>query len=537
VSRHRSELSTTFPPLARGRSRRGGRWYTLTNMPRRALQLIQGSLRAKYTIAIVALEIILMGAVVLLVERHQRRAILDQTQLRAITLGTSLASLSEGYLLNYNFAKLEQAAAKVTADDDDVMYTIIHLRDGKVAAFSEDRHFGAFAAFQEEGALQGKMLNDPITLRALQATKPWVQDITTPQTRMPGYDVAIPVYITESSQKWGTVRLGFSLGRAYEAIEHTRHALYVLSLVATVCGALLAALFSREISKPVGELVLKVREITAGAYDQPIAIAAKDEIGYLARAFEQMRMSLLIHITGLAEEKDLLTKSNYHLQETQQQLMYLAARVAHEVNNPLGVIKTAMRLLSEGPAEDLPSADLFQIVDAEIGRIARIVQEILAFSRPNTAGEIVEVNAVIQSLYQLFLPRLQQKGIRLEMILEPELLQVPIASDHLKQVILNMVRNAEDAMPEGGQLTLHTTSSGAGVQISITDTGCGIAAEHLSHLFDPFFTTKGKGPDGGTGLGLAVSYGIIRTAMGDIEVESELRKGSTFRVRLPACKV
>jgi len=503
-------------------------------MPRRVLQLIQSSLRAKYVIALVSLEIFLMVAVGLLVDHHQRRMILDQTRLRAVALATSLTALSEGYLLSYNFAKLEQVAAKVTTDDDDVMYTVIHLRDGKVAAFSEDRQFAAF--IKEEGALQGKILNDPITLRALQATEPLVQRLTVPQTKTPGYDVAIPVYITESSQKWGTVRLGFSLQRAYMTIAHTRRDLYLLSLAAIVGGALLAIVFSREISKPVGELVTKVREITAGAYDQPIAIAATDEIGYLARAFEQMRMSLLLHITGMAEEKDLLTKSNYHLQETQQQLMYLAARVAHEVNNPLGVIKTAMRLLSEGPAEDLPSAELFQIVDAEIGRIARIVQEILAFSRPNTASEIVEVNAVIQSLYQLFLPSLQQKGITLAMILEPELLQVPIASDHLKQVILNMVRNAEDAMPNGGQLTIQTTSSRAGVQISITDTGCGIPAENISHIFDPFFTTKGKGPDGGTGLGLAVSYGIVRKAEGDIEVESELHQGSTFRVSLPACQ-
>src|SRR5712691_9204434 len=113
-------------------------------------------------------------------------------------------------------------------------------------------------------------------------------------------------------------------------------------------------LYSRRVTKPVGELVIKVREITAGAYDQPIAIAATDEIGYLARAFEQMRMSLLLHITGMAEEKNLLAASNHHLQETQKQHMYLAARVAHEVNNPLGVIKTAMQLLQDGPMEDLP---------------------------------------------------------------------------------------------------------------------------------------------------------------------------------------
>jgi two-component system NtrC family sensor kinase len=176
-------------------------------------------------------------------------------------------------------------------------------------------------------------------------------------------------------------------------------------------------------------------------------------------------------------------------------------------------------------------------MDAEIGRIARIVQEILAFTRPRATDEIVDVNAIIYSLDHILTPNLQQKGIALKLLLEPELPHVRISSDHLKQVILNMVRNAEDAMPEGGQLTIHTTRSRAGVQMSITDTGCGIPEEYISRLFDPFFTTKGKGPDGGTGLGLAVSHGIIRNAEGDIEVESELRKGSTFRVSLSAYKV
>jgi len=507
----------------------------LINMPRRALQLVQSSLRAKYIVVIVALEIILMVAVGVLVDRRQRRGILEQTQLRALSLATSLTALSEGYLLSYNFAKLEQAAAKVTTDDDDVMYTVIHLRDGKVAAFSEDRQFAAF--IKEEGALQGKILKDPISQRAMQATEPLVQRITIPQTRTSGYDVAIPVYIAESSQKWGTVRVGFSLKRAYMTIESTRRDLILFSLGAVVGGIFLAVMLSRLIAKPIGELVTKVREITTGAYDQPIVIAAKDEIGYLARAFEQMRLSLLVHITGLAEEKDLLTESNQRLQETQRQLMYLAARVAHEVNNPLGIIKTAVHLLKSEPMEDLSNSELFQIMDAEIGRIARIVQEILAFSRPNAPGEIIDVNAIIQSLEPLLTPNLQQKGIALTMILQPKLPPVQLSTDHLKQVILNMVRNAEDAMPEGGQLTIQTTSSGAGVQMSITDTGCGIPEEYLSHLFDPFFTTKGKGPDGGTGLGLAVSHGIIRNAQGDIDVESELHKGSTFRVSLPACQI
>src|SRR5215470_12797740 len=113
VSRHRSELSTMFPLLAGSRGQQEVREYTLTNTPRRVLQLIQGSLRAKCIVAIISLEIILMAAVGFLVERHQSRGILEQTRLRALSLATSMTALSEGYLLSYNFAKLEQVAEKV----------------------------------------------------------------------------------------------------------------------------------------------------------------------------------------------------------------------------------------------------------------------------------------------------------------------------------------------------------------------------------------------------------------------------------------
>ena len=109
-----------------------------------------------------------------------------------------------------------------------------------------------------------------------------------------------------------------------------------------------------------------------------------------------------------------------------------------------------------------------------------------------------------------------------------------LASDQLKQVIVNMVRNAEDAMPGGGSLSIRTGRQGNDVEISIADTGCGIPDEHLRHVFDPFFTTKAG--EQGTGLGLWVSYGIIQAANGSIAVESDVGKGSTFRVSLPSCE-
>jgi len=500
--------------------------------PLRIVQIIRGSLRAKFIIGIVTLQIALMGAVTIVVERNERGAIIEQTKFRALSLGESLATLSESYLLGYNFAKLEQVAERLTAHDPDVFYTVAHLHDGIVAAYSG------------RDDLQGTTLNDPTSQRALQAPAPLVQEITLPETKEPGYDVAIPVIVPGSAKKWGTIRLGFSLKRAYGLIHQTRRDLLLLSLGAIVCGTSLAIVLAMRISRPIGYLVAAAQELARGSYDRPVRVNARDELGYLAHAFEQMRASLLRHLKSEAEEKRRLEESNRKLREAQQQLIQsesmaavgkVSARVAHEVNNPLAIIKTAVRIIRNQSAPDSPTTSSLQMIEDEIGRIARIIQELLEFSRPTTpVQEWVQVNAVIQSLEPLLKQDLREKQIALKIILELELPLVLISSDQLKQVILNLVRNAEDAMPQGGELMIRTAQQGRFVELHITDTGCGIPAEHREHIFDPFFTTKRRGR--GMGLGLSVSYGIITAASGRIEVEGEVGKGSMFRVGLPAAQ-
>jgi hypothetical protein len=205
-----SKRVLTFVGMAVPGGRQGAQWPFLAHLPLRAVQLIRGSLCAKFILVIVALILALMGAVTVVVDRHQRRAMLEQTRLRALSLGASLAAVSEGYLLGYDAVQLEQAAEQVTANDEDVAYAVAHLRDGTVAAFSG------------RGDLQGKRLDDPVSQWALEAVGPLVQDIIIPESREPGYDVAIPVYPHRASQKWGTIRVGFSQQRAYALMHQTR---------------------------------------------------------------------------------------------------------------------------------------------------------------------------------------------------------------------------------------------------------------------------------------------------------------------------
>src|SRR5262245_23346007 len=531
MASHVSNPSPIYALLAVARVGGGAFWSMLATLPRRLFHRHWGNLRVKFIVVIVALQLALMGAITVVIERHQRAGILEQARLRALSLALSLAALSEGDLFSYNFIKLEQTAEKAAADDQDVMYVIAHLYDGRVAVFSG------------RPDLQETQLSDPVSQRALQATAPLVQELLGGETTVGGYDVAIPVSALHSAKKWGTIRLGFSLQRVYERIYHTRLTLLWLSMGAIVCGTTLAIILALWVSRPIRQLVAGVQAFTRGSYDYPLQVDTHDEIGYLACTFAQMRTSLQLHLASLAQEQHRLKEANSCLQQMQQQLIQserlatvgkMAAWVAHEINNPLAIIRTSVRILQNQSQEDSRTIGRLHSIDEEVSRIAHILRELLDCSPASPMQEVVDVNAVTHSLEPLLTHTLQSEQISLRVMLEPELPQVCMESDRLKQVLFNIIRNAEQAMSAGGDLVIQTTRQGDRIQVRITDTGGGIPPEHLGQVFTPFFTTKGH--EGGKGLGLAISYGLVVSANGHIEVESEVGKGSMFRVSLPVCK-
>src|SRR5215510_4291787 len=181
MASHVSNSSPIYALLAVARA--GGRafWATLTTLRQRIFQRHWRSLRVKFIVVIVALQLALMGVITVVIERHQRAGILEQARLRALSLTLSLAALSEGDLFGYNLVKLEQTAEKMVADDQDTLYVIAHLHDGRVAVFSG------------RDDLQDTQLSDPVSQRALQATVPLVQELRGAETTVRSYDVAIPV--------------------------------------------------------------------------------------------------------------------------------------------------------------------------------------------------------------------------------------------------------------------------------------------------------------------------------------------------------
>ncbi len=209
-------------------------------------------------------------------------------------------------------------------------------------------------------------------------------------------------------------------------------------------------------------------------------------------------------------------------------LARISAGLAHEIGNPLTSISSYVQLLREMDLGEFANESL-EVISRHISRIAEIVRNISSFSKPakGIAGP-VNIKEVLDSTIALLRFDRRMKNIELKMELG-EVPEVYADQNQLAQVFTNLIFNAADAMPDGGTLTIGARRLDDIVEISFTDTGSGIPPEYINKIFDPFFTTKDKG----TGLGLSVSFSIIKSFGGDILVESEQGKGSTFRVRLP----
>ncbi len=234
------------------------------------------------------------------------------------------------------------------------------------------------------------------------------------------------------------------------------------------------------------------------------------------------------------------TKATEQLRAAQQLLVdserlaalgELSAKVAHEVNNPLGIIKNYMLLLKRSVADNPESLEYAEITSQEIDRIARIVKELLNFHRPKKETfRKTDLVQVIEETLTLLKTRYETQDIKVVTEMEPDLPTISASPENLKQVIMNIVMNACDIMPEGGTLTVQLKREDMWLVLSFSDTGPGIPDETVPRIFEPFYTTKEAGK--GTGLGLSVCYGIVKQHDGAITYRN-LPDGGSFVIRLP----
>jgi two-component system NtrC family sensor kinase len=301
----------------------------------------------------------------------------------------------------------------------------------------------------------------------------------------------------------------------------------------TTAGAMLSLLvayfLANALLKPVRRLVAASHELSRGDFSHRIEPVSNNELGELEKALNFMASCLKDRDDAMREQ----TQQQMLKSEKLASIGRLAAGVAHQINNPLTGILTYSSVLLKTKAEDDPEREDLEVVVGETMRCREIVKGLLGFSRQTEPQkQAVDINDVIENALCLTKNQALIHNVKVIPELSGQLSQIVVDTSQIQEVFLNIIMNAIDAMPEGGELGVASKRlDDRFIQIRFSDTGGGIPPENLDKLFEPFFTTKDASR--GTGLGLAIAYGIIEKHCGKIHMESEPGKGTTCIIDLP----
>ena len=356
----------------------------------------------------------------------------------------------------------------------------------------------------------------------------------------------------------GIVDIAYSLDEIDQSrTTHTTHVIGMAGGFILIFAISIGVLLQRLIYVPLKDLDSGAKEIAAGRLDQNIPVRSKDEFGRVAASFNHMTEALKASRSDMQEMLQTLeskvTERTQELIEAKAEVMQgeklasigvLASGIAHELNNPLTGVLTFTSLMRKKAAEGSEDAADLDLVIRETKRCASIIRRLLDFAREKVPVKgFFNLNQVIEDVVRFVERPASLQQIEITSDLDTALPQIWGDADLMKQVVMNLLVNAQQAIEGEGRIAVASrlcpsmASDQPGVdaipmvEVSVTDTGCGIAPENLARIFDPFFTSKEVGK--GTGLGLSVSYGIVKAHGGKITVDSVVGEGTTFHVFFP----
>jgi two-component system, NtrC family, sensor kinase len=310
-----------------------------------------------------------------------------------------------------------------------------------------------------------------------------------------------------------------------EANKIKTYILFIMTLLILVVGAAATALVvqvSRIITSPITHMMTVIKSIKRGNLDERITVSGEDELAEMGSAFNRM--------TDIIQRNKTL-ESNLAQQCKMASLGVLSSGVAHEINNPLGVILGYAGYLESKMGEDDPNYQYIHEIKRESKRCKKIVQDLLSYARtPRPTLEATDLNGLLQQIVDFAANHTDMRGVTICTAFANDLPLVELDGDQMRQVAINLILNAGGAMPDGGNLTVGTGAvDSTHVNIIFSDSGGGIPAESLEKIFEPFYTTKASG----TGLGLAITRQIIEQHHGEIHIDSTVGSGTRVTVTLP----
>jgi signal transduction histidine kinase len=335
------------------------------------------------------------------------------------------------------------------------------------------------------------------------------------------------VFAPIPSQKW-SLAVTVPMGTLHQEAMAVRTRVVQVAAITVLLTVTAAGILSYHLLRPVRRLVAATQRISDGDLSLEIPIGSGDELGELTASFNRM-------VRDLARTQDELVRSAKLIS-----LGRVSAGVAHEIRNPLNAMKAAMVHLKRRRSDDPLIVEYSKLIYSEIDRLNRFVTDFLLFAKQSPPRlEPADLNGLLSTVLNLFQEKAAESGVTLYQRPDPELPPLAMDPKQIEQVLVNLMVNAIEAMPNGGIITITSTWLPHGLdarddrglaRITIRDTGPGIDPAHLASIFDPFFTTK----EDGTGLGLPLSLGIVESHGGRLTVENQIGSGVMASVDLPA---
>jgi two-component system, NtrC family, sensor kinase len=396
-------------------------------------------------------------------------------------------------------------------------------------------------------------LNRSDRFRVYRAENTRILGVITPIENQPACSNAACHAHPASTQILGVLDTNLSLAKVDASLARERREMLAGTAVALLAVVFLSGLFVWiVVHNPLRELETGTERIATGDLGYQIPVHSHDEVGELAHSFNDMSNRLQVaqaEITAWARTlEQRVDEKTRELKQAHQRMLHvekmatigkMAAVVAHEINNPLSGILTYSKLVKRWIGNNAASAPRqeemqgsLDLIASESKRCGELVKNLLSFSRVSPMNLAwCDLNQVIDRCLRLVQHKMDMAGIQLNLELGPDLPMAHCDPAQIEQVVLAMVINAIDAMPQEGNLWISTrVTANSTMELVIRDDGIGIPAEHLPHIFEPFYTTK---ESGGSGLGLAISQNIVERHGGHIDVDSKVGQGTTFKIVLP----
>jgi len=475
------------------------------------------SLHTRFVVWFTFLLVFLVGAILFIIEKREVKTIFEESKNKGILIAKNIAELNLRPFLNYIVDDIQASIEEQV--NEKLLYVVFFDRSATAIAYNK-----AIADRKELfccSRLQG--VDRPESVDAQ------TKDIYLAKKIQRVLEIEIPIFVKGSGDKWGSLKIGLSLEDMRAEIRRTRLALALIGAAGFLLGIIGATLLARRISRPVKKLAAGTVRISKGDFSHKIEIDSEDELGNLARSFNEMSAKLL-------EARELMEETHKKLIQAEKlaSIGKLAATIAHEIRNPLTSVKLNIQKVLEDNRLEAGDQEHLSITQEGIGQIEKFIKELLNFTRVSGLQLArFPMSQILEESIKLMADCFQQKKIAVEKKFDNGLPEVLVDGDKIRQVFLNVLRNACEAVKDGGKVSLSASLVGEArakkVRVRISDNGCGIPDKDWENIFEPFFTTKPSG----FGLGLANARKIVEQHKGLIRVVKKRSPGTAFEILIP----